>query len=112
MVVDANANLPRPWGTVPAPNAGGAAGTTHGAAGHGAPPGVPRTFGGGRHRAGGIGRDDPPGGASATAELQARRGAGAAPEGARGSVAVEGNRVDRPATAARGERPGRRRRRD
>ena len=32
--------MPMPWGTGPAPNAGGAAGTTHGATGHGAPPGA------------------------------------------------------------------------
>ena len=68
----------------PAPNADGAAGTTHGAVGHGAPPGMPRVFGRRTHRAGGIVHDDPPGGATATAELRAWRGAGAAPEGARG----------------------------
>ena len=68
--------MPMPWGTGPAPNAGGAAGTTHGATRHGAPPGVPRAFGRQAHRAGGIVRDDPPGGATATAELQARRAGG------------------------------------
>ena len=59
----------------PVPNADDAAGTTHSAAGHGTPPGVPRAFGRWTHRTGGLMRDDTPGGATATAELRARRGA-------------------------------------
>ena len=69
----------------PALNVDGAAGTMHGAAEHGVSPGVPRAFGRWTHRAWGIVRDNPPGGATMTVELWARRGGGgAAPEGARG----------------------------
>ena len=68
----------------PAPNADGVVGTTHRVAGHGTLPGVPRAFGRRTHRAGGIVRDDPPGGATATADLRVRQGARAAPEEVRG----------------------------
>ena len=78
----------------PNPNATGAAGTTHGAAGRGAPPGKPRAFGRRTHRAGGIVRDDLTEGATATAELRAQRGEGRCGAGeSEGSGAVEGHNV-------------------